>query len=76
MPERCHAPNSCEFRMTPRNQQVLDEEMLLVLKVSSAEVSCSLSLFVKWMSSYLVGANTDACLCAHASASVCILWRA
>ena len=42
--------SSYKFRMTLRNQQVLDEEMLLVLKVSSAEVSCSLSLFVKWMS--------------------------
>ena len=57
--------------MTLRNQHVLDEKMLLAFRVSPTDVLCVLSLFVKWMSSYLTGVNTDACLCIQFSASVC-----
>ena len=57
--------------MTFRNQYVLDEEMLLALRVSSVDVLCTSDLFIKWMSSYLVGANTDACLYTQFFTSVC-----
>ena len=39
--------SNCEFRMTFRNWHVLDEEMLLTFRVSSVNVLCALSLFIK-----------------------------